>query len=402
MTPSNSSTSAPLPIVQWLGHPLQRWLERLTRGLRMGTLRIALPNGRRIDVQGTGPGPHAVLILHRWRALLRLMTNGDIGLARSYRDGDWSSPDLLAVMALALENEAHLGAGIDGSWAMRCADRLRHLLRANTRRGSRDNIAFHYDLGNDFYKLWLDAELNYSSGIHASGNESLEEAQAAKIARILELLELEEGSDVLEIGCGWGALALAVAHRHRARVTGLTLSAEQLAHASRRVDDEGLQESVELRLQDYRDVRGTYDRIVSVEMLEAVGQAFWPDYFRVLRERLRPGGHAVLQVITMADEHFDRYSERADFIQRFIFPGGMLPSWDALQSQAKGAGLTIERAALFGKSYAATLSHWKERFLKAQEAVTRGWPRSSSRTSRRSYLPVQTSVFCPKPSARRT
>ena len=272
-------------------------------------------------------------------------------------------------MALALENEAHLGASVDGSWAMRCADRLRHRLRANTRRGSRDNIAFHYDLGNDFYKLWLDADLNYSSGIYASGNESLEEAQAAKVARILDLLETEEGSRVLEIGCGWGALALAIAHRRRARVTGLTLSAEQLSHASRRVNEEGVHESVALRLQDYRDVRGSYDRIVSIEMLEAVGQAFWPDYFRVLRERLRPHGHAVLQVITIADEYFDRYSERADFIQRFIFPGGMLPSWGALQSQAKGAGLTIERAATFGQSYARTLSHWRERFLRAHEAV---------------------------------
>lgn len=369
MTLSNTSPSAPAPIGQRLVHPLQRWIERLTRRLRVGTLRIAFPNGQCIDVQGACLGPQAVVILHRWRALLRLMTNGDIGLARSYRDGDWSSPDLLAVLALALENEAHLGAGVDGSWAMRCVDRFRHLLRANTRRGSRDNIAFHYDLGNDFYKLWLDAGLSYSSGIYASGNESLEEAQAAKMARILDLLEPEEGSAVLEIGFGWGALALAIAHGHRARVTGLTLSAEQLAHARRRIDDEGMQASVELRLQDYRDVRGTYDRIVSIEMLEAVGQAFWPDYFRVLRERLRQGGHAVLQVITIADEHFDRYSQRADFIQRLIFPGGMLPSWGALQSQAKGAGLTIERAATFGKSYAATLCAWRERFLQAQAAV---------------------------------
>ncbi|MBO9514905.1 MAG: class I SAM-dependent methyltransferase [Variovorax sp.] len=369
MTPSNSSPSAPAPRDQRLAHPLQRWLLRLTRGLRVGTLRIALPNGQRIDVQGTGPGPHAVLILHRWRAVLRMITNGDIGLARSYRDGDWSSPDLLSVMALALENEAHLGAGAGGSRAMQCVDRIRHRLRANTRKGSRDNIAFHYDLGNDFYKLWLDAELNYSSGIYGSGSESLEEAQAAKMARILDLLKPDEGSDVLEIGCGWGALALAIAQRHRARVTGLTLSTQQLAHARQRVAGEGLQASVDLRLQDYRDVGGTYDRIVSIEMLEAVGQAFWPGYFRVLRERLRPGGHAVLQVITIADEHFDLYSRRADFIQRFIFPGGMLPSWSALQSQALGAGLAIERAAAFGQSYAATLAHWRARFLQAREAV---------------------------------
>lgn len=380
MTLPNSSPSAALQteiadgerfarIAEWIGRPMQRWIERLTRGLRAGTLVIVFPNDHLVDVQGTCPGPHAVVIVHRWRALFRLMTHGDIGFARSYRDGDWSSPDLLAVMALALRNEAHLGTSVDGSSVMRYVDRLRHRLRANTRRGSRDNIAFHYDLGNDFYRLWLDADLNYSSGIYANGSESLEEAQAAKMARILELLEVGEASEVLEIGCGWGALALAVAQRHRAQVTGLTLSSEQLAHARGRIEAEGLQTSVDLRLQDYRDVRGTYDRIVSIEMLEAVGQEFWPDYFRVLRQRLRQGGHAVLQVITIADEQFDRYSKSADFIQRFIFPGGMLPSWRTLQSQAKDAGLTIERAVAFGKSYAATLRHWRKRFLQSQASI---------------------------------
>jgi cyclopropane-fatty-acyl-phospholipid synthase len=378
-TPSNTSTIALGGDVgcspsrgrrpAWLRSLFRRWIARLVQGLHEGSLRIEFPDGEHIDACGPLAGPHASIVLHRWRPLLRLLTQGDIGLARSYRDGDWSSPDLPALLLLGLRNEAYWDSATDGSRPMRGIDRIRHLLRPNTRRGSRDNIAFHYDLGNAFYARWLDPDLIYSSALYVTGNESLETAQAAKIDRVLDLLELEDAASVLEIGCGWGALALAAARRHRAHVTALTLSTEQLAHARQCAAAEGLQARIDLRLQDYRDVHGTYDRIVSIEMLEAVGESFWPVYFDTLRRRLKKDGIAVLQVITIADDCFDRYRERADFIQRFIFPGGMLPSWGALQVQAQRAGLTVERALSFGDSYATTLVHWRERFLNAWPSI---------------------------------
>jgi len=252
------------------------------------------------------------------------------------------------------------------------AYRLFHFAHRNSRRGSRENIAFHYDLGNAFYAQWLDPHLIYSSALHATGGESLEEAQALKLQRIVELLDLKAPMSVLEIGCGWGALALALAGAPGSRgthVTGLTLSAEQLAHAQQRVAGERLEAQIELRLQDYRDVQGRYDRIVSIEMLEAVGERYWPTYFDTLRHRLKPGGLAVVQVITIADAHFEHYRTHTDFIQRFIFPGGMLPSPSAMKTLAERAGLTMETAVTFGESYAITLVEWRRRFLLAWPAI---------------------------------
>jgi cyclopropane-fatty-acyl-phospholipid synthase len=349
----------------FVGRPLRPLLERLLRGVRRGALALTLPDGSRLEARGTLAGPHASITLHRWRALRLLLLRGDVGLAQAYRDGDWSTPELAVLLEFGLRNEAEWRGVLDASWPARALGRIAHLANANTRRGSRQNIAFHYDMGNDFYARWLDPELIYSSALYADGSASLEEAQAAKLARILELLALEDGASVLEIGCGWGALALAMARQGRTRVTGLTLSTEQLAHARQRVADEGLDEQVELRLQDYRDAQGQYERIVSVEMLEAVGERYWPVYFETLRQRLAPGGTAVLQVITIADEHFAHYRRGADFIQRFIFPGGMLPSRSALFEQALRAGFTVERTDAFGQSYAATLVEWRRRFLRA-------------------------------------
>jgi len=353
----------------WLVRPLRWWIARLIGRLREGSLSLVLPDGQCVEACGPIAGVHASIVLNRWRALVRLMFQGDIGLARAYRDGDWSCPDLVALLQLGARNEVHWAAAADGSWPMRAVHRIGHHLRSNTRRGSRDNISFHYDLGNEFYALWLDPELVYSSALYARGDESLETAQAEKTSRILELLQLEDGASVLEIGCGWGALAMTLARSRRVQVTGLTLSTAQFEHARQRAAREGLASRIDLRLQDYRDVAGRYDRIVSIEMLEAVGEKFWPVYFDTLRQRLEDDGTAVLQVITMADAFFDRYRERADFVQRFIFPGGMLPSWPVLQAQAQRAGMTIERAVSFGESYAATLVHWRERFLDAWPAI---------------------------------
>jgi len=349
--------------------PLRRLLAHLLRGVRCGTLAVELPNGERAEGRGALAGAQASLTLHRWRPLLRLLLAGDIGLAESYRDGDWSTPDLAGVLEFGIRNEAGWHRALEASWPVRWLGRLLHLARANTRRGSRQNISFHYDLGNDFYAQWLDPDLIYSSALYAGESESLEWAQARKLARIVALLQPEEDATVLEIGCGWGALALALANHHGARVTGLTLSAEQLAHAQQRVAERGLGKQIDLRLQDYRDVQGQYDRIVSIEMLEAVGERYWPVYFETLRRCLRSGGRAVIQVITIADEHFEHYRRSPDFIQRFIFPGGMLPSASAMQAQAARAGLAMRRELSFGPSYALTLSEWRRRFVNAWPAI---------------------------------
>lgn len=358
----------------WLGRSIAKPIGRLLGNLQCGTLSLDLPDGTRIEGEGAQPGPRGVLTLHRWRPLLRMALRGDIGLAESYRDGDWSTPDLSALLECGIRNEAAIRGLCDASWPAQLMGRLSHLARSNSRRGSRHNISFHYDMGNAFYAQWLDPDMLYSSALYRTGRESLEQAQAAKLVRIIELLELvprdaSPDTSVLEIGCGWGALALALAGDHQANVTGLTLSKEQLAHARSRVDAKGLTSRVDLRLQDYRDVAGRYERIVSIEMMEAVGERYWPVYFDTLRQRLAPGGKAVIQVITIADEHFDHYRRSADFIQRFIFPGGMLPSVGAMHAQADRAGLVMEQAETFGSSYASTLVEWRQRFLAAWPAI---------------------------------
>ncbi|MGJ7578721.1 class I SAM-dependent methyltransferase [Variovorax sp. RHLX14] len=353
--------------------PLRRLLGRLLQGVNCGALSVELPNGERVEGRGALPGPNASVTLHRWRPLGRLVLRGDIGLAESYRDGDWSTPDLAALLEFGIRNEAGWGRVFDASLPARWLGRAMHLARANTRRGSRQNISFHYDMGNAFYAQWLDPEMIYSSALYREGGygggQSLEEAQAAKIDRIVELLELRAGSKVLEIGCGWGGLALAMAQRRNAQVTGLTLSTEQLAHAQERVSAERFDAQIDLRLQDYRDVEGQFDSIVSIEMLEAVGERYWPVYFDTLRDRLAPGGTAVIQAITIDEANFDRYRRSPDFIQRFIFPGGMLPTVDAMRTQATRAGLTFEVSESFGISYATTLAEWRHRFLQAWPTI---------------------------------
>ncbi|SFN41523.1 cyclopropane-fatty-acyl-phospholipid synthase family protein [Variovorax sp. OV329] len=382
-TSSLQSSATPstwhLPGIAWLA---RRQLQQLLARLQCGSLRVELPDGQVISQRGRIEGPQATLQLHRWRVLRRLLAHGDLGLAESYADGDWSTPDLTALLDLGLRNEAAWGARLDGSRLARLAARVRHRLNANTRSGSRRNIAAHYDLGNDFYAAWLDPRLIYSSALYAPGDATLEAAQVRKLARIARLLALQPGQQVLEIGCGWGALAVDLAREQGVQVTGLTLSQRQLEHAQAEVARAGMQASVQLRLQDYREVQGRFDRIVSIEMLEAVGEAYWPRYFDTLRERLSPDGCAVLQVILIDDASFAGYRRGADFIQRHIFPGGMLPSNAALREQAARAGLRIECTDRFGASYARTLVEWRERFeaawpqLQAQgfdEAFRRLW-----------------------------
>ncbi|MBS0245452.1 MAG: class I SAM-dependent methyltransferase [Proteobacteria bacterium] len=325
-----------------------------------GSLRIVTPGGERIDVRGPLAGPDAVLVLKRWRAVWRLLRGGEIGFAEAFIDGDWASPDLTLLLEWALRNEKTSGV-YRGHVGARLMRRLAHGLRANTKRGSRRNIAAHYDLGNDFYKLWLDPSMSYSSAVYAGDDETLEQAQQRKLDRIVALLDKPDDAGVLEIGFGWGGVLERLIATHRCRMTGLTLSTEQLAFSRARLDKLGV--SADLRLQDYRDVDGQFDRIVSIEMLEAVGERYWPVYFDKLRSCLKPGGTCVLQVITIDEDRFADYRAHPDFIQAYIFPGGMLPTKTAVREAAMAAGFTLGTEEAFGPSYAKTLRAWRERFL---------------------------------------
>lgn len=278
--------------------------------------------------------------------------------------GEWSTPDLSAALSLAVANR-----DIEDRPKLfrtpQFALRLQHALNRNTRRGSRRNISAHYDLGNDFYERWLDAGMNYSSALYSASTQELESAQNAKLDRVIALLQPQPGDKVLEIGCGWGAFAERLLRKHDCSLTGLTLSTEQLRFAQQRLTRETTEGRCDLRLQDYRDIAGSFDRIVSIEMLEAVGEAYWPTYFQKLHELLRPGGVAVLQVITIADDRFDAYRRKPDFIQKHIFPGGMLPTTGIIERVANAANLTLTKAEFFGDSYARTLSDWNARFQSA-------------------------------------
>jgi cyclopropane-fatty-acyl-phospholipid synthase len=339
--------------------PRQNWLvDALLSHVRCGRLTLVTPSGTRLTHTPTAPGPEGIMVLHRWRTLHRLLAGGDVAGGEIYMDGDWSSPDLPSLIELVARNTALIQA-IGGSWFARLLNRMRHRMNANTKRGSKRNIVRHYDLGNDFYAAWLDPGMTYSSGLYRNGSETLEAAQTAKQDRAIDLLAVTGGERVLEIGCGWGGLAERLIHQANCHVTGVTLSPAQLAYAANRVP------SADLRLQDYRDTTGTFDRIVSIEMLEAVGESWWPAYFSTIRDRLRPGGTAVLQAITIAEERFDKYRSCADFIQRYVFPGGMLPSMTEMRRQIAAAGLELRSVETFGDSYARTLAEWRRRFLTA-------------------------------------
>ncbi|MFD1331930.1 class I SAM-dependent methyltransferase [Methylopila musalis] len=342
---------------------VSRWvLRRLLTRISVGHLTVVTPDGERLCNAPDLPGPQATMILNNWRSMRRMVLAGDIGLAEAYRDGDLHTPDLTALIELGARNGERLGALSSGAWPARLLNRLRHGLNANTRRGSRRNIAAHYDLGNEFYRLWLDASMMYSSALYEAPTETLEAAQQRRLDRIVAMLDLKGGEHVLEIGCGWGALAERLA-REGCRVTAVTLSPAQLDAARRRIAEAGLSERVTIELRDYRDIAGQFDRIVSIEMIEAVGRAYWPSYFETLRRSLKPGGRIVLQAITIDEGMFESYQRGTDFIQRYIFPGGSLPSVRMLESSAGAAALAVVEQLDFGDSYALTLEEWRRRFL---------------------------------------
>ena len=337
-----------------------RALFQLLSRMRLGRLTLVTPGGNTLQF-GQGE-PHARMRLNNWGVCTASLARGDIGFAESFIAGDWQTDQLATLMKVLLANRQAIESAIYGRWWGQLAYRLRHLLNRNSKAGSRRNIHAHYDLGNAFYALWLDPSMTYSSALFGSDPaRSLQQAQEAKYQRILDQLALQPGARVLEIGCGWGGFAEQAA-RQGVHVTGLTLSTEQLAWAQARLAKAGLTSMADLRLQDYRDEQGRYDAIVSIEMFEAVGESYWPTYFETLRRCLKPGGRAVIQTITIDDSLFERYRKGTDFIQQYIFPGGMLPCPGGFAASASRAGLSLEQGFSFGPDYARTLAQWGEAF----------------------------------------
>ncbi len=350
------------PIIRGSGRRMLRWNPA-------GSILLELPNGQRIRFGAQSGAREPVLKLNNYGVIAKSLRRGGVGFAEAFIDGDFDCSDLTDVFRFFVRNRDRLDDTGGLLFKARLPDRIAHRIRRNTVKGSRRNISEHYDLGNDFYRLWLDDHMNYSSGLYRENDESLEHAQSAKIDLVVDALELEGGERVLEIGCGWGGLARRIADVKNAAVVGLTLSHEQLSYAREQAQAAGLAEKCDFRLQDYRNATGLYDRVVSVEMIEAVGEENWPRYFRTLHDRLKPGGSAIIQAITMEERRFEKYRRKADFIQRYIFPGGMLPTQTAIATHADAAGMTFEQVKTFGQSYALTLREWRRRFEDAWPQV---------------------------------
>jgi cyclopropane-fatty-acyl-phospholipid synthase len=338
--------------------------------LARGTLKITMPDGRSVVVGGKSPGPSAQIILKNWRLPSRAFTGGTIGVAESYMDGDWESPDVTSFLELFVVN-SEAGEKVAGgaSWLLTTVQRVRHWLNENTRTGSKKNISAHYDLGNAFYRQWLDPSMTYSSALFSAGANDLESAQVAKYRALARDVGIGPRDHVLEIGCGWGGFAEFAAREIGCRVTGLTISREQHDFAAERIAKAGLSDKVEIRLQDYRDEKGKYDRIASIEMFEAVGEKYWPVFFGKVKDCLKAGGTAGMQIITINEAAYRLYRKRPDFIQRYVFPGGMLPTPAILQSLGAEQGLSFLRERVFAQDYARTLAEWRLRFWESWEKI---------------------------------
>jgi len=303
-----------------------------------------------------------------YSGIFRLSYGGYMGLGEGYLAGDWATPSLRTVFQFGIANQDSLKKSLSGKAPARALRKVLKFVRRNSRSGSRRNIAYHYDLGNEFYRLWLDPTMTYSSGLYDVPDATLEDAQIAKYRRIVERLDIQPHHRVLEIGCGWGGFAEFAARETGAEVTAITISEQQHGYAVERMARAGLQDKVDIRLLDYRELTEQYDRVVSIEMLEAVGEAYWPDYFRIIQQSLTEDGQAMIQVITVPDARFDGYRRKSDFIQRHIFPGGMLLSPGEMNRQSGSAGLTVDEAFYFGGSYGETLDRWHDRFIEC-------WPK---------------------------
>ncbi len=355
-------------LARLFGGGFRKILDRIDGGLREGGIDATLPDGSKRILGGRRPGPMPVVRLHSWRAIVRLVTSGSVGWYKAWALGEWSSPDPVPLFDLFMRNGESLGevARAKGIW--RKLNRAAHLLRRNSKARARLNIAFHYDLGNDFYSAWLDRSMTYSSAIFVS-DEPLEEAQARKIRALLDRLDLQPGQRLLELGCGWGSLAEIAARDYGVEVVGLTLSAEQKAYADLRMARAGIADRVRIELTDYRDVQGRFDAVASVEMVEAVGQDYWPSFLHTVARVLKPSGRAAIQFISIREELFDSYASSADFIQTYVFPGGMLISEPRFQAMAELVGLSWRDRHGFGRDYAETLKRWRGRY---EDAVAEG------------------------------
>jgi len=344
----------------WLSPLFSGMVKRFDRGFVAGSLEATLPDGSRRMLGGRGDGPAAAIVVRSWRALLRLVMSGSAGWYEGWARGEWMSPDPVQLFALFSRNRVTLAQAARAKGLSLLARRFAHWLRRNHREGARRNIEFHYDLGNDFYALWLDAGMTYSSAIYADPGQSLAEAQAAKLDAMLRRTATRPGETILEIGCGWGSFAEAAGCAGR-KVHGITLSKEQKAWAEARIARAGIT-GVDFALTDYRDVTGTYDAVASIEMVEAVGQEYWPHYLGGIARALKPGGRAAIQYISFDDALFEDYAANVDFIQTHIFPGGLLISENRFRAIAEANGLRWTDRAAFGASYAETLRQWRINF----------------------------------------
>jgi cyclopropane-fatty-acyl-phospholipid synthase len=356
---------------QLIGAPRAfRWALRLmARNWLAGSLTFVTPSGAELRLVGEKPGPSARLVIHHYRFMRRVLGSGDIGFAEGYMAGEWDTPNLSALMEVLTLNVDRLQRMLKRNPAARFVNRLRHLMRANTKVGSKRNIHAHYDLGNAFYSRWLDETMTYSSARYERRGQDLAAAQTHKYKTLAKGMALAPGHEVLEIGCGWGGFAEFAAREVGARVTAITISKEQYEFARLRMFEQGLAERAEIRLVDYRDVEGRFDRVASIEMFEAVGEKYWPTYFGKIAERLKAGGRAGLQIITIRDEYFEQYRRRPDFIQKHIFPGGMLPSEARLKAETDRAGLAWAHISRFPQHYADTLAEWAARFEAAWDDI---------------------------------
>lgn len=335
---------------------------RLLAHIKTGTVNIITPDGRKVSFTGDFEGPEGTVIIHNDKAVRRFLTGGHRGFCEAYLKREWDSPDIAVFFEVILRNVDQMRKTFYGSPMTRAFYAFIHKFRANSIKGSKKNITAHYDIGNDFYEKWLDPTMTYSSALFAADTDSLEQAQVNKYAAMAESMELEKGMSVLEIGCGWGGFAEYLGRNYDVNVTAVTISQAQYDYARKRIDMAGLSGKVSIVLKDYRELDGTYDRIGSIEMLEAVGEKYWPIFFKAVHSLLKDTGRAVIQTITIDDAVFPQYRKSADFIQRYIFPGGMLPSPSALKAQISQAGLTAHSPYSFGRDYAKTLNFWRKTF----------------------------------------